>query len=282
MLLSSIIIFVPIQYSINAKGVLYPKDFTTIYATDNGYLSKIYLKSGEFIKKGELIASLDSYELDLDILMTEAKIKETKALQLKAYKNIADLSPLKRRLKTLENKLLWQQKRKDNLIIYAPISGVWVANGLKKLKDSIIKKRDTMGYIIPDNGFEFKAVVPQEMAFDLFKMSKLNGDIKLNGIPSKTIKSNSIYVIPYEQHKLPSSALGWFGGGDIKVSQADSTGTTSIEAFFEIRADIIKDVNNPMLLHNRVGILKIVLPKKPLGEQIYKSIQQIMRKRYTL
>ncbi len=139
-----------------------------------------------------------------------------------------------------------------------------------------------MGNIIPNNGFEFRAVVSQEKAFDLFMESKLQGNIKLNGIASKTILANNIYVIPYEHHNLPSAALGWFGGGDIKVSQDDQSGTKSVEAFFEIRAKVVDSANNPLLFHDRTGILRIVLPDIPVGEQFVKSLKQLMQKRYQL
>ena len=281
-LLSIFIMTVPISHSIYAPGVLYPNDFTSIYTPDDAYLQEVHIKDGLNVAKGDLIASMSSQELEIKIKITKGKLAETLALRLNAQKNIADLQPLDSRVKILEEKLQWHKQRQKKLLIYAPISGVWVSKDLNSHKKSLLKKRALLGNIIPNNGFEFRAVVSQEKAFDLFMESKLQGNIKLNGIASKTILANNIYVIPYEHHNLPSAALGWFGGGDIKVSQDDQSGTKSVEAFFEIRAKVVDSANNPLLFHDRTGILRIVLPDIPMGEQFVKSLKQLMQKRYQL
>lgn len=281
-LLSIFIVTVPISHSIYAPGVLYPNDFTSLYAPDDAYLEEVKVKDGIYVNKGDLIASMRSQELEIKINITKAKLAETLALKLNAQKNIADLQPLDSRVKILQRKLKWYRQREKKLRIYAPISGIWVSKDLQSHKKSLVKKRELLGNIIPNHGFEFRAVVSQEKAFDLFVESKLKGNIKLNGIASQTILANNIYVIPYENHKLPSAALGWLGGGDIKVSQDDQSGTKSTEAFFEIRAKVVKSTENPLLLYDRTGILRIVLPDQPLGEQFIKSLKQMMQKRYQL
>jgi putative peptide zinc metalloprotease protein len=280
--LLTLIMTLPISYSINAPGVLYPNDFTSIYTTDDGYLEEVHIKSGVNIKKGDLIAIMSSRELDIEILSTKGKLAETQALKLNAQKSIADLQPLDSRVILLKKRLEWQEKRKKELLIYAPISGIWVSKEINKYKQSLLKKRELLGYIIPSNGFEFRAVVSQEKAYNLFIGSELKGSIKLNGIASKTIEVEDIYVIPYQHNQLPSPALGWFGGGDIKVLQNDSSGTKSVEAFFEIRGQVIENDNNPKLLYDRTGILRVVLPDMPIGLQFIKSVKQLMQKRYQL
>lgn len=277
-----LISMIPISHNINAPGIINAKDFTTVYTPIEGYLETLHKKSGDSVKKGDLIATMRSYELDLDIELTQGKLKETLALELKAQNDIADLKPIKARIKLLKRKLSWYNQKKESLMIYAQITGKWVAPELVSLQKSLLNKRIALGSIVPQEAFKFIAVVSQEKAFDLFRERQLKGNVKLDGVAQKTIELTNIQVIPYERHQLPSAALGWAGGGDIQVAQDDTTGTKSIEAFFEIRADITNGENNPKLIHDRTGHLRIVLPNVPLGEQMLKSFQQLMQKRYQL
>ncbi|QJW84592.1 hypothetical protein HK414_15720 [Ramlibacter terrae] len=41
-------------------------------------------------------------------------------------------------------------------------------------------------------------------------------------------------MLPYQQQKLLSSALGWLGGGEIPVSTEDRSGATAAESFFAL------------------------------------------------
>lgn len=281
-LLTMLISVTPISYNITAPGVINAQGFTKVYTPLDGYLVNLYKENGDSVLKGEMIAQMKNDELELDILLTKGKIKETQALELKAQNDIADLKPIKSRLKLLEKKLEWYQKKKKSLSIYADMSGKWVAPQLATLEHSFLNKRIVLGTIVPDKVFKFIAVVSQEQAFDLFRDKQLVGEVKLDGVAQKTIGLTNIQVIPYEKHQLPSAALGWAGGGDIQVARDDVSGEKSVEAFFEIRADILNGENDPKLLHNRTGHLRIVLPDVPLGEQIVKSIRQLMQKRYQL
>jgi putative peptide zinc metalloprotease protein len=82
-----------------------------------------------------------------------------------------------------------------------------------------------------------------------------------------------------EQTDLPSSSLGWAGGGDIAVKTDDRQGTTSAEPFYEVRA-LLRESDAPNLLHGRSGKIKFDLPMKPLLHQWSRKLRQIIQKRY--
>ncbi len=273
---------IPISHAINAPGILFAKEYTTIYTPYEGSLDEIYVHNGDMLKKGELIVKMHSKELELDIQLTQSKLKETLARKLKAQNSIADLKPIEFRVKLLQQKLKWYNQQKKALLIYAPIAGKWISPELHSLRKSFLTKRISLGAIVPQDAFKFIAVVSQEKAFDLFREEKLQGDVKLEGVAEKTIALKDIHVIPYEKHQLPSAALGWYGGGDIQVAQDDPSGKKSVEAFFEIRADVIETSTTPQLFHERTGRIQIVLPDIPLGVQVVKSIKQLMQKRYQI
>ena len=93
---------IPISHNIIAPGVINAKDYTKVYTPLEGYLVTLDKKNGDSVQKGDLIATIESHELDLDIQLTKEKLKETQALELKAQNDIADLKPIKARIKLLQ------------------------------------------------------------------------------------------------------------------------------------------------------------------------------------
>jgi putative peptide zinc metalloprotease protein len=88
-------------------------------------------------------------------------------------------------------------------------------------------------------------------------------------------------TIPMEQNRLPSSALGFQGGGDIAVVPGDSSGVKTAEPFYEVRA-VIGAQSGALLLHGRSGKIKFALGYKPLLWQGWRKLRQLVQKHYQI
>ena len=88
-------------------------------------------------------------------------------------------------------------------------------------------------------------------------------------------------IIPYQQERLPSAALGWRGGGEVPVSVRDESGLKAAEPFFQIFADI-RPASEVLLLHGRSGRLRFTLTPKPLLFQWAHKFRQLIQKRYRI
>jgi putative peptide zinc metalloprotease protein len=82
-----------------------------------------------------------------------------------------------------------------------------------------------------------------------------------------------------EQNQLPSMALGFMGGGDIGVNMSDSSGTRTLEPFYEVRAEVEPE-KNVALLHGRRGQVRFALGYKPLLWQGWRKLRQMIQKHY--
>ncbi|CAA6801344.1 MAG: Unknown protein [uncultured Sulfurovum sp.] len=274
--------FIPFSNSIRASGVLYAQGFSSVYAPSEGELLKVDVSDGQELKKGDLIVKFINTEMEIEIETLKVNLEETLALELKAQKEISDLEPLKKRVELLKNKIKVLEEKKNDLFVYAEVSGVWISKKIKIRENSFINNGTHLGDIIPQDNFEFIAVVFQEEAYNLFETTLMESSIKVHGSVESTIEIDDIKLIPYKQYMLPSSVLGWLGGGDIKVSQKDPSGRKSMEAFFEIRANVSMAEGNPLLYHHRSGILNIKLADASLLEQFTRYIKQLMQRKYQI
>jgi hypothetical protein len=62
----------------------------------------------------------------------------------------------------------------------------------------------------------------------------------------------------------------------------DAAGTRAAESFFEVRALLGPNHSAATVLHGRSGWLRYTLPAEPLFTQWYRSLRQLLQKRYGL
>jgi putative peptide zinc metalloprotease protein len=278
-----VFIFLPVSNSIRASGVLYANGFSKVYTPNEGYLVEVYIKNGHYVKQGDLIAKLISPEMKIEQKSLIVELEKTEALSLKAQQDISDLKPLKKRIQLIKDKLKKIEDKEKKLIINAESSGIWISSKHQTFKKSFITQGTYLGDIIPQNGFRFIAVVSQEKSYDLFEREHSDSTLKLMGLENTILNVSNLQLIPYKQNILPSAVLGWLGGGDIKVSQEDKSGRKSVEAFFEIRADVnISHQLTLNLYHHHSGVLRIALEKSSLFEQFSRYIKQLMQRKYQI
>ncbi|MBU1216057.1 hypothetical protein KJ870_05445 [bacterium] len=275
--------FIPFDDSIKASGIVQSKSSFNLYSPNEGYVDEIYVQELQRVHKGTKIVALENKEIFFEIEQIEAMILETKAMRLKASEdNIANIKPIEKRLELLQEKLRFLEEKAQDLVVVSEADGLFIAEDINKRKGRLIKRRELLGKVIDDSSYEFVAIVPQEKASQLFNENLFESEIKLYGIASKTVKVESLNIIPHEQHQLPSAALGMLGGGDIAILEGDKNGLKTKESFFKVIASISPDANNPLLYEDRTGILKITTTPKPLSLQIVRFVRQLLQKRYQL
>lgn len=275
----------PFPYAIRAPGVIKSGEFSNVYAETEGRLQKVYFKIGDSVKKGDVIAVLSNYELDLEIKAATAGLTQTSALKQKAiYDSTADLKPLYEREKVLKERLMFLEEKKKNLTVVAMSSGDFIAPDIESFQGMWLKRQTKIGTLIGKGEFKFYGTVSQKQAFDIFREKRFKAQIKLSGNASEDIELNEIVVIPYKREELPSAALGWLGGGDIPVSTDEKSGKKVTEPFFEISGTIATSnpVTYSLLYHGHSGVLRLTMPPEPLAVQGYRLIKQTIQKRYRI
>jgi putative peptide zinc metalloprotease protein len=86
--------------------------------------------------------------------------------------------------------------------------------------------------------------------------------------------------MPFEQGQLPARALGTAGGGEITVSANDPSGLTAAEPYFRIESLLSAADAQAMLMHGRVGTLRLTLTSRPLLQQWLRQLQQFLQRRF--
>ncbi len=270
----------PLPSRFRAPGLLEAIQYVRVVNQAPGYVKTLLVHSGTRVEKGTALIKMTDRELDIEIDRVNAQKKEARALQMQAMSRaVEDLKPIRKRLETITARLADLARQKQELIVRARQTGVWVAPPASELEGKWLPKGFLLGEIVGGSKFRFSSVVSQDDAADLFVDGIQKAQVRLYGQEGGDIGVEKFEIVPYQHDKLPSAALGWLGGGDVAVSMSDDTGLKTSEPFFLIFADVKP---NPAVLffHGRSGKIRFSMKNKPLVVQWGRSIRQLLQKRY--
>jgi len=221
-------------------------------------------------------------DIELDLVSAQAQLRETLALMAQARQEfVANLAPLQKRLKTVKTRITDCENWLEDLTVRAGQSGIWHAPRLRELPGRWVQRGAYFGDVVDLKAFYLAAVVSQDEASRLFQDHIEKVSVRIKGQAKEKLKVTQYHIIPFEQKKLPSPAIGWRGGGVIATSFKDESGIITQEPFFRINASLAKQ-KNVHLLHGRTGIIRLGLPPKPLYYKLYRNLRQLLQERYRL
>lgn len=276
--------FIPFPHSIKASGILQANDSSVIYLQAPGKLETLHIRHGDKVRKGQLIATLGNPDLMSEISLSEHAREEADIQYRQAlYKSNNDINGIQKLLDALDIRLKDLNEQRDRLKVIAEQDGEWIAPELHEMVGTWLQRGYSVGEVVDRRRFRFLAIIQQEEAEYLFKQEFRDTQLRLTGQADVNLTLPQIKVIPYQNNRLPSVALGWLGGGEIPVNTSDPTGEKATESFYILHAEVPSLENVQLtVLHGLSGILRIRLAPQPLLVQAYRSVKQLVQKRYSL
>ncbi len=106
---------------VSASGEIKPKTYVNIGANAYGKITHLYVKEGDHVKKGQLLAQLENVQSSADVSANQASVQaaETDAIAADAALNTSDADLLRAQADYERNKLDWDRAQnlfKDGLI----------------------------------------------------------------------------------------------------------------------------------------------------------------------
>jgi putative peptide zinc metalloprotease protein len=273
---------VPMPERVRVKGVLQASDFRELYSESGGTLVQVLARPGSWVKAGQPLARLDNPELDYEIRAARRQREQLLAQELQAVSMaVANLQPLVRQRQAVEEKMAQLLQQQKQLVVLAPIEGIWSASELEASRGQWIGRGASLGTVVDDRSWRFVAVLPQ-VSTHLFEAGVLYSEIRIGGQQEFNVRSARTEIMPFEQGQLPSAALGMAGGGDIAVQSGDTKGLAAAEPFFRIHAQLppLEQAQALRRLHGRLGTMRITLPDSPLLVQWERGARQFLQRKF--
>jgi putative peptide zinc metalloprotease protein len=287
--ISAVLIMLPIAVipfpdAVRAQGIVKANSSTTMYLQTSGTLESLNVRHGQRVQAGQLLATFANSDLMSDIAVTIASQKEVQSQFRQAlHKGSSELEALQQKIDTLADRLRHLNMQRKMLEVRANQAGEWVAPDLHERVGAWLPQGHNLGEVVDPSSFRFVAVVAQEEADRIFQETHHQAELRLAGQAYWNVLLPKVQIIPFQSDRLPSVALGWLGGGDIAVSTNEPSGTIAKETFYVLQTQLPNAALHEItVLHGITGTLRIPTPSQPIGIQVYRTIKQLLQKRYAL
>lgn len=270
-----------VQDVIKSSGVIAPVNEVSVSSEIGGQkLSLVYADVGQYVKKGQILAKLNTDLLEKDIMVAEASLKKSKAalelstfnyenskklrqsssiseqelMQAKAQylSNSADASQYQGQLDALKIK----QKYAN---ISAPVSGIITSKSA--IAGAIISPGVELFKIIKDSAYEWKAEVDSDnySALKLQQKAVFNmGDKTYEGVVSKISPSLDTASKKLIAYVTPSSSKGLIGGvvasGNIFTQHKEVVALPESSFIFDQGKAFVFKINSGRVLKTAVQV----------------------------
>jgi putative peptide zinc metalloprotease protein len=275
---------IPFPDSTRAQGIVKANLASNVYVQTAGQLDQLLVRHGERVRVGQVLARFSNLDLAAEIRLTEAAQLETQSqIRQALHQGGENLFALEQKAEALELRRLNLLEQRQQLQVRASQDGEWVAPDLHEQLGTWMQRGQAFGEVVDASSFRFVAVMRQEQADILFQNNFRHAELRLNGQADTSLSLPLVSIIPFQSDNLPSTSLGWLGGGDIAVNTQDPSGTKATESFFLLQSEIPGDqLRDSTVLHGLSGTLRLQMPAQPLATQLYRSIKQLVQKRYAL
>lgn len=273
---------VPMPNRFQTPGVVRAAPATAVVNLSEGVIVELFTRPGAEVAAGQPLLRLENPDLESRRIGLVASVEETEARRRFAREHLpAQLAALERRLVAVRAQLAEVERMQAGLILRAPHAGRWAAAGVDYPPGLSVPRGAGLGEIVGEGKYVFTAIVSQEEAARIFSDPIRHVWVRVAGQAGTTLESPHWRILPGDQRRLPTAALGWQGGGGIAVEQDDRDATATTEPFFEVAAEL-PATTAVTLLHLRGGQAKFVMEARPLGVQWWRSLRQLLQKRYQI
>lgn len=273
---------VPLPYGVVASGVLQSKDAGNVIAGSAGKVAELRTMPGEAVEQGQVLLVMSNSSIDFEIRKARTQLKQITILGQQVISRLGlDRTPVEKRRQTLVELIRQLESRKQELVVKAGRSGIWVFPEAKSIEGQWVAKGHELGRIVSEDNFRFMAVISQEDASSLFNSEIRTVTMRIKGAGAMELASTQWKLLPHYHEELPSVALGWMGGGDVPVSSQDSNGLMAAEPFYLLEVDT-SIPENFIAPEGRTGTVNIEMAPRSLAVRLSLYVKQFLQKRYQL
>jgi len=279
-LVSCFLFLLPMPLSTYAEGVVWLPEQAKIRAKTEGFIKHIRIQPNKWVKSDDILIEMDDPLLKSKKKVLIYRIDELKA-QYKAswIKDRVQAQILQEQIDTAYAQLSQITDRLDELTIRSPVDGVFVIHGAKDLQDSFLHKGDLVAYVVKYPVTTIRTVVTQD-DIGLVRERTENVQVRLAENIKALYPAKITREVPAASYMLPSSALGFSGGGKIPVDPSSDKGDRAFEPVFQIELEfpLEADARN---LGERVYV-RFNLGTEPLAWQWFRLGRQLFLRQFSV
>lgn len=271
---------VPFPSWTNAEGVVWVGEDRLVRAGVQGFVRDVVAVPGSQVRKGDVLLICDNPELSTERDVHTARLAELRTkIAMATVNDRVQRNILLEEIRHVEAALARVQEMVDLLTIRSNRDGVFILPSFQDLPERFVQRGGLMGYVLDGESPLVRTVVAQD---DVDDVRQRTLEVKVCFADRLTDVLNGVIrrEVPGASEQLPSTILGFGGGGEIAIDPTDASGTKAFEKKFQFDVKITSAAVKTFV-GNRAYVRFEHVPE-PLGWQMVRKVRQIFLKRFNV
>ena len=274
-----------------AEGVVEPVKMQYIHVeADSGFVQEV-LPTGTKVAQGEpLLVKSINVQLESEHQKMAAELALLHAQRRQARtEQVALVEPLSNQIQATEKRLARVEEQLQMLEVRPPHSGIWISPDYEQLKGAYVQRGQQLGAVASLEDMNIYITADQNLGprigADILAQKSVSVELRVKSRPDLFFTGEIQSVSVAGQRQLRSAASGIGGGGGIQVEMDDPSGKKAVEPFFEVR--IVPEVETDeavmwSLLSGQRVVARFEMESKPLAEQWWRALRQLIMRRFQI
>ena len=249
-LLIATVLYLPWPGGVSAAGVV-EYDPLTVHRIDSpGFVQQVHVEAGEYVKPGQLLATLASPETTLELAEIELEIEESRIRSriLHGDEDVVSYQVESKKRESLQRQRDELEQRVQNLTVIANTAGRVIGRDLQSLVGQYLNTGATLLTIGDEDRKHIRLSVAQKDVDFFLKQMNRHPFIRIKG-RSQPISNGTLNRIdPRATRKLPDPALAAPNGGPLTVALHNSEQHAEADGDFElVEPHFVASVDIPII-----------------------------------
>ena len=260
------------QRRMEAPGIVEFENFAVCRAYSPGFVAKIHVQTGDYVKKGQVIIELHNPEiiaeykqLQIEIAQLQAKIR---------YFNEVDLVAAKieqEKLEYFKKRAVQHKKLVDGMLIRAAIDGYIATRQVSHLANTFVEVGQELLTIFDPSDVQFLAAISQK-DIEQYRVFLERESLKIYiSSLQDTYRGKLRTISPQASRTIPHMALSVVGGGDIAVQATEESYQFVVPHFFAEISLHVDDTEN--FKYGQKGYVRIYHQEETIGKFVYYELK---------
>jgi putative peptide zinc metalloprotease protein len=279
-LVGAVIALVPVPYRSRAEGVVWIPDEAFVRAGVEGFVERVIARPGARVRRGDVLIVCGDPILAAQVRELEARLRELEARYTEQhFKDQVRAEIIQEEIAHVREDLARARERSADLTIRSRADGTFVLPNAEDLPGRFVRQGELLGHVVELGTITVRTVVPQAF-IDLVRQRTKQVEVRLAERLAEPVPAVIRREVPGASERLPSPALGSYGGGQLATDPLDKQGVKAIQKVFQVDLELratLRVVN----VGGRVYI-RFDHGRAPLGLQWYRQVRQLFLARFNV
>ncbi len=266
--------FVPTELTIKRSGAVELADPEQVRPEVPGFIEEIYVKEGDQVQPGQLLAKLSNRDLEQTHVMHEQRLRSAEATLRRAMglDKPAELRQAENARVAYQAKYEESKRDIEKLVLKARTSGTVLTRNLDQFRGHLIKSGEMIMEIGSLSPMTIKMALNEKQV--RYVKAGQRVALKADAYPEHTIEGVITDVHPMFLAKDLPAALSARRAGDVPTTMDAKGNEIPLERTFEARIDV--DNSEGILRPGMTGHGKIFAGTRPWGKLVLQSLLDLV------